>query len=91
MWNREQWREWYEGSYLNTDHWHKVKQVVYADATGAGVSGATSTTSTTVHHLHYFSLWHELDDPTSVTGVCADCHKFLRAGLPTILRRGGGT
>jgi len=30
-----------------------------------------------VHHTHYYSLWHELEDQTSVIGVCVECHAFL--------------
>ncbi len=69
MWNREQWREWYEGSYLKTDHWHKVKQVVYR-RNGGRCERCDRHDIEHVHHVHYFSLWHELDDPTSVTGLC---------------------
>jgi hypothetical protein len=76
MWSKEQWREWYEGSYLKTDHWHEVQQVVYA-RNGGRCERCGRNDIDHVHHVHYFSIWHELDDPDSVMGLCADCHSYL--------------
>ncbi len=76
MWNREEWRHWYEDTYLHTDHWHRVQQVVYARNEGR-CERCDRHDMEHVHHNHYFSLWHELDDPGSVMGVCSDCHSFL--------------
>ena len=30
-----------------------------------------------VHHLSYRLLWHELDVPQCVMGVCVGCHDYL--------------
>jgi hypothetical protein len=76
MRNRELWREWYEGSYLDTEHWHEVQRVVYA-RNGGRCERCDRNDMEHVHHVHYFSIWHELEDPTSVIGVCADCHAYL--------------
>ena len=69
-------REWYEETYLDTQHWHAVKQVVYR-RNGGRCERCDRNDMEHVHHVHYFSIWHELEDLASVIGVCADCHKFL--------------
>jgi hypothetical protein len=69
-------REWYEEKYLHSEHWHEVQQVVYA-RNGGRCERCNRNDIEHCHHNHYFSLWHELEDPTSVLGVCSYCHAYL--------------
>jgi hypothetical protein len=70
------WREWYDETYLHTEHWHGVQKVVYG-RNGGRCERCDTNDMEHIHHVHYCSLWHELEDPTSVMGVCAECHGFL--------------
>ena len=74
--DRAAWREWYEETYLHTAHWHEVQKHVYGRNNG-NCERCDKADMEHVHHCHYYSLWHELDDPTSVVGVCAECHAYL--------------
>ncbi len=74
--DRESWRTWYVETYLHTEHWHEVQKVVY-ERNGGNCERCHNNDIQHVHHAHYHSLWHELDDPTSVIGVCAECHLYL--------------
>ncbi len=69
-------REWYAEKYLRSDHWHSVQKVVYARNNGR-CERCGKHDIDHVHHVHYYSMWHELEDPTAVIGLCADCHAYL--------------
>jgi hypothetical protein len=79
--DRQAWPRWYRGTYLGTEHWHRVQKHVYARS-GGRCERCKKNDMDHVHHNHYYSLWHELEDPTSVKGLCADCHAFVH-GLST--------
>ena len=73
--DREQWWVWYTETYLNTAHWARVR--AHVKGRSDGQCERCGADMDAVHHLHYRSLWHELDDTKCVLGVCADCHAYL--------------
>jgi ribosomal protein S14 len=73
--NRKQWREWYTETYLKSAHWSRVREHVKGRSDGQCERCGAEMVA--VHHLHYRSLWHELDDTSCVMGVCAACHDYL--------------
>ena len=74
--NRQRWRAWYEGVYLISPHWARVREYV-TKRCGGKCERCKTADLDHVHHLSYRLLWHELDVPQCVMGVCAGCHDYL--------------
>jgi hypothetical protein len=64
-------KTWYRQTYLNSNHWSWVRELVIARQSGR-CAVCTNRTRLDVHHHTYKRLWREL--PSDVVGYCRDCH-----------------
>ena len=84
--NKASWWQWYTEIYLHTDHWHEVQQVVYARNKG-NCERCNTNRMEHVHHYHYYSLWHELEDPARSSAFVPSAIPFCTVAAPMTRRR----
>lgn len=76
--NYSSWKQRYDNYIAFSPYWEQVKAAVRQRADNrceeCGKGGYA------IHHYHYRSLYHELDDLDSVALLCRNCHYGHHAG-----------
>lgn len=70
--NRKGWKEWYNNTYLLSDHWIDLRNSLIAKVNYKCEKCGSSPKTLNCHHLSYANLGKELRKDLII--VCKDCH-----------------